>query len=87
MAWLAGGVPMVYSSSTLPALQVVSSLLAESSQMDCSRSPVEPTSTRRWDRCMARKAVRGSVLVHGTSSDDGAPTVTWVTPWIGWKRS
>ena len=36
---------------------------------------------------MARKAVRGSVLVHGTSSDDGAPTVTWVTPWIGWKRS
>jgi hypothetical protein len=82
-----GGMPIVYSSSTLPAAHVTSSLLAASSQIAWIRMPSLSTSTRRCARCKARNAVRGSGAPHGTSSDDGVPAVMWVTPLIGRNRS
>ena len=78
---------MVYSSMMLPGAQVMSSRLAASSHTAWIRMPVASTSTRRCARCNARNAVLGSVLPHGVSSDAGVPTVTWVTPSIGWNRS
>jgi hypothetical protein len=57
-------------------------------QIASIRMPVLVTSILRCSRCIARNAVRGSVLVHGGSSaDPPPPVVMWVMRWMGWKRS
>ena len=80
----APGILITTSSMTVPLAQVTSSPLAAWSQMAWSFIPVLPTSTLRWDRWRARYAVRASVPLQGVTKDDPAPTVTWVTPRIGW---
>ncbi len=83
-----GLVPIVYESITLPCTQAMSSFPVGGPHTASIRMPVDEASTRRWARCIARKAVRASVPDHGVSRlAPPPPAVMWVTPWIGLKRS
>ncbi len=79
--------PIVTVSQTVPWAQVTSSDVVDGAQTNPTVIDVEVTSTRRWPKCRARLAMRGSVLDHAARLRPPVPATMWMTPWIGSNRS